>query len=187
MAFGFINGKLEIKFLILYIMARLDGAATFDTLQELCLCDGGVDYFSFSECLADLVHTRHVAQSPEGLYAITEKGRANSSICESSLPYAVRLRADRNLEGHSERQRRKALVSTELAPRPGGGYTVTLTLNDELDQVLQLQLLATRRDIALALQRRFEEDAERVYTGLLDLLCSQPPAAGPSDAGGNPS
>ena len=58
--FGFISGKLEIKFLILYIASRVVGPAPFEVLQELSMCDGGVDYFGFSECLADLVRTEHL-------------------------------------------------------------------------------------------------------------------------------
>ena len=53
--FGFISDKLEIKFLILYIAARVVGPVPFEVLQDLSMCDGGVDYFRFSECLADVL------------------------------------------------------------------------------------------------------------------------------------
>ena len=33
--FGFISGKLEIKFLILYIASRVVGPAPFEVLQEI--------------------------------------------------------------------------------------------------------------------------------------------------------
>ena len=95
---GFIQDKLEIKFLILYLAARVIEPVPFDTLLDLTLCDDAVDYFDFSECLADLVKTEHLTLDEEsGLYAITEKGRRNSEICETSLPYSVRLRCDKNL------------------------------------------------------------------------------------------
>ena len=96
--YGFIQDKLEIKFLILYLAARVIEPVPFDTLLDLTLCDDAVDYFDFSECLADLVKTEHLTLDEEsGLYAITEKGRRNSEICETSLPYSVRLRCDKNL------------------------------------------------------------------------------------------
>ena len=46
----------------------------FDTVLDLTLCDDAIDYFDFSECLADLVKTEHLTLSEDGLYAITEKG-----------------------------------------------------------------------------------------------------------------
>ena len=88
---GFIHDKLEIKFLILYITARVIEPIPFDTVWDLAMCDEGVDYFDFAECLSDLVRTEHLTLSADGLYAITDKGLRNSRICESSRTYTVRL------------------------------------------------------------------------------------------------
>lgn len=168
-AFGFISGKLEIKFLILYIASRVVEPVPFETLQEVAMCDGGVDYFGFSECLADLVRTEHMALS-DGLYAITDKGRRNSAVCESSLPYSVRMQVERNLVGYNEQLKRKALVGAQMEQRDKGGYTVTLSLRDELDELMSLSLLVTREDMALELQRRFRANAEEIYSKILDCL-----------------
>lgn len=166
---GFIHGKLEIKFLILYSMARVAEPVPFEVLQDICMCDAGVDYFSFSESLADLIQTEHLAVSG-GLYAITGKGRRDSEICESSLPYAVRLQADRKLAGYNAQLRRDALIDAKVEKRKAGGWTVTLSLSDDRDEVMRLALLVTRQDMALALQDRFRENAEELYTEILNIL-----------------
>lgn len=165
--FGFISGKLEIKFLILYIASRIIEPVPFEVLQDLSMCDGGVDYFDFSECLADLVRTGHLSLSEGGLYAITEKGRLNGAICESSLPYSVRMEVDQNLVSHNERLKRRALVQAQIQPRQEGGYTVALSLSDELDNLMKLELLVTREDMAKTLQKRFRADAEQIYSQIL--------------------
>ena len=161
MQVGFISDKLEIKFLILYIAARVIEPVPFEVLQDLAMCDGGVDYFDFSECLADLVRTEHLSLR-DGLYAITQKGRDNSAICESSLPYSVRLQV--------ERLRRNALVTASTTPREKGGYTLTLSLSDELDNVMRLELLVTKEDIAKELEKRFKKNAEGIYSKIIHLL-----------------
>ena len=166
-SFGFISDKLEIKFLILYIAARVVGPVPFEVMQDLSMCDSGVDYFGFSECLADLVRTGHLVQDEEGLYAITDKGRRNSAICESSLPYSVRMQAEQSLVSCNEQLRRKALVRSQIQPREEGGYTVTLSLSDELDDLMNLQLLVTRQDMALEIQKRFRAHAEEIYSRIL--------------------
>ena len=135
------------------------------------MCDGGVDYFRFSECLADLVRTEHLTLDAAGLYAITEKGRQNSAACESSLPYSVRMQAEQSLVSCNEQLRRKALVRSQIQPREEGGYTVTLSLSDELDDLMNLQLLVTRQDMALELQKRFRAHAEEIYSRILADLC----------------
>ena len=168
-SFGFISSKLEIKFLILYISARLVEPVPFETLQELSMCDGGVDYFGFSECLADLVRTEHLTLK-EGLYTITDKGKRNSAVCESSLPYSVRMEAEQKLALCNEQLKRRALVKASIHPRDKGGYEVSLSLSDDLDELMNLRLLVTRQDMALTLQKRFREGAEELYARILSDL-----------------
>ena len=168
--FGFISDKLEIKFLILYIAARVVGPVPFEVLQDLSMCDGGVDYFRFSECLADLVRTEHLTLDAAGLYAITEKGRQNSAACESSLPYTVRMQVERNLVAHNERLKRRELVEARVEERSEGGYIVELSLRDELDELMGLRLLVTRQEMAQDLQKRFQARAEELYTKIMGVL-----------------
>jgi hypothetical protein len=165
-SYGFISSKLEIKFLILYIAARVVEPVPFETMQELSMCDNGVDYFAFSECLADLVRTEHLTLR-DGLYAVTDKGRRNSAVCESSLPYSVRIAAEQKLALCNEQLKRRALVKASVVPRDRGGYEVSLSLSDELDELMHLKLLVTRQDMALELQKRFRESAEELYAGIL--------------------
>ena len=40
---GFIHDKLDIKFLILYIMSRVAAPIDMPTLADLTMCDEGVD------------------------------------------------------------------------------------------------------------------------------------------------
>lgn len=93
---GFIHDKLDIKFLVLYLMARVASPVDFSTLADLTFCDDGVEYFDFAAALAELVDTGHL-ELKDDKYSITEKGRRNGKICESSLAYSVRRKCDRNL------------------------------------------------------------------------------------------
>ena len=167
---GFIHDKLEIKFLILYITARLVEPVPFDTVLELTLCDDAIDYFDFSECLADLVKTEHLTLSEDGMYAITEKGLRNSRICESSLPYSVRLRTDRNIEEYNKELLRQAQVQGKAIPRENGTYTVELKLSDDVDSLMQLELMVATEEMAKDLAERFRKDPEHLYARVLEAL-----------------
>ena len=87
--YGFIHDKLEIKFLILYLMARVAAPIDFPTLTDLTMCDDGIDYFEFAEAAAELVESGHLTLENDR-YSITDKGRENGAACESSLPYTVK-------------------------------------------------------------------------------------------------
>lgn len=169
---GFIHDKLEIKFLILYIAARVIEPIPFDTVLDLTMCDDAIDYFDFSECLNDLVKTKHLSLSEDGLYAITDKGLRNSQICESSLPYSVRLRCDKNLSIWNRKLRRRSQVRAITEKRSNGTYTVRLNLDDDMGSVMDLRLMVVREDMAKMLSDRFKKNPEKLYSKIIDLLLS---------------
>lgn len=169
---GFIHDKLEIKFLILYISARLIEPVPFDTMLDLTLCDDGIDYFDFSDCLADLVRTEHLSLSKDGLYAITEKGQRNSEICESNLPISVRTRSDKSLADWNRKLRRKSQVKASVTPRENGTYTVNLSLSDDMGSVMDLNVMMVREDVSKQVARRFRGSPERLYGQIVNLLLS---------------
>ena len=169
---GFIHDKLEIKFLILYIAARVIEPIPFDTVLDLTLCDDAIDYFDFSECLADLVKTEHLTLEND-LYTITEKGMRNSQICESSLPYSVRLRCDKNLTECNRKLRRKNQVQASTTKRPNGSYTVNLTLDDDLGNLLNLDLMVVHEVMGKLIEKRFRKNPEKLYTKLMELLLTE--------------
>lgn len=178
---GFIHDKLEIKFLILYIAARVIEPVPFSAMLELSLCDDAIGYFDFSDCLADLVKTQHLTLSDEGLYAITDKGRRNSEICESNLPYSVRQRCDKNLTDCNRRLRRKSQVRASSVRRPNGTWTVSLSLADDMGSVMDLNLMMVREDMAQAVEKRFRQSPERLYGQIVNLLLSDSPPKAPAE------
>ena len=118
--YGFIHDKLDIKFLILYFMARVAAPIDFPTLTELTVCDDGIGYFEFAEAVSELVESGHLTLE-DGLYSITEKGRENGAACESSLPYSVKRNCSAQLVKLNGILRRNAQVRAETEPRPEGG------------------------------------------------------------------
>lgn len=170
---GFIHDKLEIKFLILYIAARLIESVPFDTMLDLAMCDEGVDYFDFSECLRDLVKTEHLTASDSGLYAITEKGARNSRICESSLPYSVRLKCDQNIGECNRLLRRKSQVQASWEKRSNGTFSVNLSLRDDMGSLMDLKLMVVREDLANLLVERFRQSPEKTYNEIITALLAE--------------
>lgn len=166
---GFIHDKLEIKFLILYITARVIEPIPFDTVWDLAMCDEGVDYFDFAEAVAELVDTDHLTHADDR-YAITEKGKRNGGICESSLPYSVRVKCDKNVARLNGQLRRDAQVRAERILRDDGTYTLRLALDDEHGNLLTLELLAATEQQANRLADQFKTHPEQVYNGVLDVL-----------------
>ena len=168
---GFIHDKLDIKLLILYFMSRVAAPVDFATVTGLTLCDDGIDYFLFAEALSELVGTGHLTLEKE-LYAITDKGRADSTACESSLPFSVKRKCIAQLAKLNGILRRNAQVRAETASRPDGGFTVRMFLDDEGGNLLTLELFCGSQEQADRLAKNFKAEPERIYNEVLTALLS---------------
>ena len=164
--FGFIHEKVDIKILMLFILRRLSEPVSFDDLCELTLCDDGISYFDFSECVPELVDSEHILLEA-GKFSILEKGERNGIITESNIPYTVRKKAEKSTAEWCARQSRNAMIKTKRTLRRKGGYGVSLSMSDGDADLISLELFAVSEEQAISLEKGFRSGAERIYNDLV--------------------
>lgn len=169
---GFIHDKLDIKFLVLYNMARVAAPIDFPTLTDLVMIDDGVDYFDFAEGVPELVKAGLLI-CKEDLYAITDAGRRDGAECENSLPPSVRAKCDGKLARLNAELRRAAQVKAQVLPREDGGHTLRLTLDDDVGNLLTVELCCPTQEQAQSLALAFRARPEAIYNSILDLLLAE--------------
>lgn len=169
---GFIQDKLDIKMLILYILSHLAAPVGFDVLTDLVQCDNGVDYFVYAESLAELQESGHVLKTSD-YYIATELGRRRNADLESSLSPVVRKRCDQRLIPLNAALKRKAQVRSQIFELPDGGVTVKLVLDDDLGTLFSLSLMAATREDGEKITKRFTDHPDQVYNGILGVLLSE--------------
>ncbi len=170
---GFIHSEMELKVLILFILRRLPERAAFQELTDMTLLtDGAIEYFDFTESLSDLVRTGHVDKNDEG-YLVTEKGRVNGEAMESSLPYSVRVRAEKAAETLANLQRRRGMIEASHRMRNRGGFTVHLAMSDGLGPVLSMDLLTGDDKQSAVIEENFKKNAEKLYGKIVELLLEE--------------
>lgn len=167
--FGFIHDKLDIKILILYILRRLPEPVTLDTLSELTLCDEGIGYFDFAECVSELVATEHI-KTDGHTYSLTDKGIKNSDITENSLPFSVRVKAEKGASDLRFMMNRKSMITSSHSIRRKGGYTVDLSLSDGISDIISLKLFAVSQAQAQSLEDGFSKNAEGIYNKIIQMI-----------------
>lgn len=174
MALGFVRGPLDVRLLLLFILARVEYPIDEASLLDLALCDDGVNYFHFTEALSSLISTEHVRQLEDGTISITQKGRANGSICEDELAYSVRLKCERSVAEVNRVLRRKHQVRSSILPRSdGNGVTVRMILDDDTGNLMTLDMLAPDGHQGKLLADSFLSQADSLYNLILKRLLEE--------------
>ena len=166
--FGFIHERFDIKLLILYVLRQLPSEIDGERLSELVLIDGGINYFDYKDCLAELAATAQLEETEDGI-RITAKGSRNCEILETSLPYSVRAKARRAMVPVIEEMRRQAMILANHEAGPEG-VTVYLAMNDPKGSIFDLKLLAANEEQARKMERNFKKRAEQYYQRFVEAL-----------------
>ena len=169
---GFIHDMLDVKVLILFVMARVNYPVTTSEIYELCYQDDCLSYFDVCTAVPEMVASGHLKQVEEDRYEITEKGRSDGALTEDSIAFTVKQRAENAVSRFNRQLRRSSFVKTQIIPRDNGDQSVMMVLDDEIGNLMTLELVAPNQRQAVRLSKLFEQKAETVYnlimTELLD-------------------
>ena len=169
---GFIHDMMDVKVLILYVMSRSNYPLTTQEIYELCWQDDCLSYFDVCTAVPELVTSRPLQENEDGRFEITDKGRETCSLTEDSIAFTVKQRAENAVDRFNRQIRRSSFVKTQVIPRDSGDYSVIMSLDDEMGNLMTLELMAPDQRQAVRLSRLFEKKAENIYsltmTELLD-------------------
>ena len=167
---GFIHDMMDVKILILFVAARVQYPMTAQEIYELCYQDECLSYFDVCTALPEMVASGHMAQLDDERYEITDKGRADGKLTEDSLVFSVKQRAENAADKFNRQLRRRSFVKSHVIPRESGDYSVLMSLDDEMGNLMTLELLAPTHRQALRLGRLFEAKAELTYNLIMTQL-----------------
>ena len=169
---GFIHDMMDVKVLILFVAARSSYPMTEQEIYELCFQDECLSYFDVCTALPEMVASGHMQKVDGGCYEITEKGREDGKLTEDSIAYTVKMRAENAVSRFNRQLRRRSFVKTQLIPRDNGDFSVVMSLDDEMGNLMTLELAAPNQRQAMRLCKLYEQKAELLYnltmTELLD-------------------
>ena len=169
---GFIHDMMDVKVLILFVMSRVNYPVTIQQIYELCYQDECLSYFDVCTAVPEMVQSQHLKAVDNDCYEITEKGKADGSLTQDSIAFSVRQRAENAVARFNRQIRRSSFVKTQVLPRENCDFSVILSLDDEMGNLMTLELMAPDQRQAVRLGRLFEKKAEIIYnltmTELLD-------------------
>ena len=168
---GFIQDMLDVKVLILFVMAKLSYPVSLQKIYELCYQDDKLSYFDVSVAVPQMVQSGHLEQLPDETYRITDKGREATRIFEKQLPYPVREAAQRSALRVVRQIRRDAAIHTSVTEH--GEHDLTVRM--EMEQVFAIEMAVVSHEQATMLERTFKANAEAIYQKLLGVMTQEYP------------
>ena len=160
---GFIHDMMDVKVLILFVMARVGYPVNTQEIYELCYQDDCLSYFDVCTAIPEMAESGHLREVEDQKYEITDKGRDAGSLTEDSIAYTVKQRAENAVSKYNRQIRRSSIIKTQTIPRETGDYSVIMILDDEAGNLMTLELMAPDQRQAVRLGRLFERKAENVY------------------------
>ena len=167
---GFIQDMLDVKVLILFVMAKLSYPVTLQTIYELCYQDDKLSYFDVSVAVPQMVQSGHLQQLPDDTYVITDKGREHEEITCDAIAYPVMQRALEAVRRFNNQMQRKGMMDAQIRKEENGEYTVVMSLHDETGSLMRLELPAPSMTQARVLARAYEKQADSIYQMILTRL-----------------
>ena len=171
---GYIHNMMDVKVLVLYIMSRVLYPVDLQKIYELAYQDDCLSYFDLAQAVPQMVDSGHLEEVEGKRYVITEKGREACAVTEDAVAYPVMQRAQAAVDRYNRAVRRSSFVKTSVRQREGGDYSVSLSLNDEVSDLLRMELMAPTQKQAVRLATAFKENAETIYRLIMDQLLATP-------------
>ena len=165
---GFVRDMLDVKVLILYVVARVQRPVTVQNIYELAYQDERLSYFDVCEAVPQMVDTGHLRELEGDLFEITDDGREVCSIMEETVAYPVAQRARAAVEKFNQDIRRDGFMKTRVTEQPSGDVTVNMELRDESGKLLSLELMAPNLRQGRRLEKIFRKKAEQIYQTIMD-------------------
>ena len=160
---GFIHDMLDVKVLILFVTARANYPMSLQEIYENCYVDDCLSYFDVCTAIPEMVETGHLKEVEAGKYVITDQGREDGELTADSIAFTVRKKAEDLVNRFNRQLKRSSFVKTQVLPRESGEFSVIMTLDDEVSNLMTLELVAPDQRQAVRLARMFEKKAENVY------------------------
>lgn len=171
---GFLHTKLDVKVLILFILARIDTPLSAQEIYEVAYQDDSLNYFTLAESLPELVKSGHLETNSAEKYLITEKGRQQGSAVEDSLAVPVVQKVSAAIEEKLTQLRRDSFITTTVTQDEQGYWIATLNYRDDGMPMMSLSLMAPNQALGHAMAANLKRNANALYQQNLNQAIEAP-------------
>ena len=161
------------KVIVLYILSRVDEPLARSQISDFILERDYTDYLTLQTVFAQLSETGLIAEKKvrnRTLLMLTEEGSSTLSMFSSELTDEIRRDIDTYLRSHAKSLKEACSVSADYHLTSGGSYIAKLTIRENRDTLLSLELSLPDEDLARSVCDNWPLRHEDIYALLMDRL-----------------
>lgn len=169
-----IDDYVLIQYIILFVLANVR-SISYDVLINIITDHVNVNYIEFQLALDNLMCTEFVKTEDDDdgrkLYYITEKGETSAELFEKDIPVYIREPIRRSVVPNIEEDRKKRMVRTKVRSVESDMHYADCSVYDDFDiQLMKISVLATTREEAVGITKKFSENPDEIYAKVLASL-----------------
>jgi hypothetical protein len=162
---------MDVKVLILFVTSRSSYPLSVQEVYELSYQDDCLSYFDVCTAIPEMIRSGHLREVEGDKVEITPKGRETMELTADSIAFTVKQRAENAVARFNRQIRRRSFVKTQIIPRENGDYSVMMSLDDDMGNLMTLELMAPDQRQAVRLAKLYEKKAEDLYNlTMMELL-----------------
>lgn len=164
----------KIKLILLYLLNELDDSFDFQTISEIVVWDGSINYFVFTDCFNQLVDNGSILKvtdpkTGKEMYSISPIGKTSIEAVEDTLLKFIKERIMRSATRLLAFKKDGSNIASSLE-KEKDGYLLNCTLKNRKFNLLELKLYLDNQEEAELLKMGFDSRAEHIYSAILALL-----------------
>ena len=132
-----------------------------------------MNYFYFQQFLLDLLENGYIInyyKDDYSFYDITDFGKGTLSLTQDILPGIIKLRVDANFKDELDNFENDHSIIAEYIPVSENNYTITCKIVDNNDTVFEVKTFAGSREQAKEIVDNWNENADKMYPAILNIL-----------------
>lgn len=165
----------ENKLLILYIINKINFEPANSQIAKLAADTREINYFYLQQYISELVEDKFIeCHEKEGkrFYGITPLGKQALDFFKTMIRASAREKIDNAISQNISVLRTETQITADYTPKNENEYMVSCRISEGPTCLIDLQLYAGNKEQARLICRKWENNAQEMYSEIIRIMTS---------------
>lgn len=164
------------KIIILYILEKNSKALSIEQIAKFCEDFDDITYFDICAYVQELTASEYISESyidSQAVYSITPSGLSTLEELLELIPGVNLHNIKKIINKNIVKIKTDYSIDNMVLPANNGGFKVSCYIKEGNDELVNITMYATDKDQARNITRNWNQDAEKIYEKLLEMMTKE--------------